>query len=69
MPRELTSRETEALVAYARLGTQELAAQKLGVHKQTIKNRIQSAKAAKESVSTVQLLWLILDGDTKFPRT
>jgi DNA-binding CsgD family transcriptional regulator len=63
---DITDRDLETLVVYARLGTQEATASFLGVHKQTVKNRIQSAKKALGAKSTAQALWFLLDGEAKY---
>lgn len=58
-------RELEALIAYARCGSQLETAQFLGVHTQTVKNRILEAKKAIGAVSTTQAIWMLLDGESK----
>ena len=58
-------RELEALIEYARLGSQEAVAEFLGVHKQTVKNRILEAKKAVGAKSTTQAIWILLDGESK----
>lgn len=58
-------RELEALIAYARLGSQTEVAEYLGVHKQTVKNRILEAKRALGAQSTAQAIWFLLDGESQ----
>lgn len=62
---EVQKRDLEALVAYARLGSQEAVAEFLGVHKQTVKNRILDAKRAIGAQSTTQAIWMLLDGESQ----
>lgn len=62
---EVPKRELEALILYARLGSQEAVAEFLGVHKQTVKNRILEAKKAIGAQSTTQAIWMLLDGESQ----
>lgn len=62
---DLSDRDLEILSTYARLGSQDEAAKVLGVHKQTVKNYMQSIKKKTGAVSVVQVLWWVLDGDAQ----
>jgi len=59
----LQLRDLETLIAYGKLGTQEATAEFLGVHKQTVKNRVMDAKRAIGANSVPQALWMMLNGD------
>lgn len=61
---DIARKDLEALILYARLGSQDAVAEYLGVHKQTVKNRILDAKRAIGAVSTTQAVWVLLDGES-----
>jgi DNA-binding CsgD family transcriptional regulator len=59
---ELSERELEVLLTYARLGRYEVAAKALGMKRNTVRQHLLNVRQKLDAVSTIQALWLVMHG-------